>query len=171
VPPGSSAVAVNLHLVESSDLEVAVVDLSCDITINAPRRAVRDTRRAPTTYVQWARAFSPSSSYRGERQQGSVIDFIDPDLGGTGAILETVEENARNVARHVAVVGTDATEYTTSEMAAKWIRTVETDRFDETEGSTTRAVEIRTHEDFVEMFSGAWPQALDLLEQLCEAAA
>jgi hypothetical protein len=138
------------------------------ITIRAPLNRVWDTMLAPASYVQWARAFSPNSTYQGSWTEGETMTFLDPDLGGTRAVLDIVEAHERIEARHVAIIDASGAADDATEFAEKWIGTLERYRFEETAGETTLSIDIETHDDFVEMFSRAWPVALHRLRNLCE---
>jgi hypothetical protein len=138
------------------------------ININAPKDKVWDTMLNLDTYKQWAKAFSPESQYRGEWKEGEHINFIDPNMGGTRALLEECKPHERIQARHVALVGKDGGLETESDMAKKWIGARETYSFDQEDGGTVLNVTVNTHEDFEGMFNDGWPKALDTLKILCE---
>lgn len=67
------------------------MQLEYEIEINAPPRAVCDTLVLRQTYGVWAKACSRNSYYDGDWVQGSEVMFLDPDMGGTKAVLEDVE--------------------------------------------------------------------------------
>jgi uncharacterized protein YndB with AHSA1/START domain len=142
--------------------------LSYKIMIKAPREQVWKIMLEPATYSQWTRAFSPNSKFDGDWIEGTHIRFIDPDMGGTMAYLETVRPFEMVLAKHVAMLGADGTEDTLSEEALKWIGAVEQYRFIETDGGTELLVDMQIHRDYVEMLVDAWPKALELLKDLCE---
>lgn len=148
-----------------------MIRLHYTVTINAPKEHVWKTMLDPSTYLEWTRAFSPNSTYTGDWIEGATMLFTDPDMGGTKAVLEKVEPYQLIRARHVAVLNKDGSEDTQSDTARKWIGAVEEYRFSESNGKTAIEVEMRTHEDFVSMFEDSWPQALNLLKELCERKA
>ena len=136
--------------------------------INAPKRAVWETMLDEEKYKEWAKAFSSESQYQGEWKEGTHIIFIDPNMGGTKAILEKVAPYNYIHAKHVATVDKDGVEDTESEVAKNWIGTTETYSLDEVDGVTELSVTTVTHESFEKMFSEGWPKAIALLKDLCE---
>ncbi len=145
-----------------------MVNLNYSITIKASKDTVWKTMLDSKTYKQWAKAFSSDSQYIGSWVQGTSIKFIDPNMGGTKAILEVVEPCDRIAAKHVAIIREDGTEDRESETAKKWIGVTERYQLEETNGTTQLFVEMQVHEDFVSMFAESWPKALELLKTLCE---
>ena len=62
--------------------------LNYSIRISAPKERVWNDMLDPERYRRWAKAFSQNSQFDGEWREGAYIKFIDPDMGGTKAILE-----------------------------------------------------------------------------------
>ncbi len=143
--------------------------LNYTIRINGPPQDVWNVMLDPTSYRFWAKAFSPNSQFTGVWEQGANITFFDPDMGGTKALLEEVTPPSRIHVRHIAIVDKDGTEDTRSDVARKWLGITETYTFRGSDDFTDLAIEICTHEDYEEMFSSCWPEALNLLKQACEA--
>jgi len=142
--------------------------LKYEIVIDAPSKVVWEKMLGPESYQQWAKAFSPNSQYRGEWKQGSYINFIDPNMGGTRALLESVIPYQKISAKHVAMLDKGENEDNESDFAKKWIGTTEDYTLSETEGKTHLAVVTKTDEAFEKMFTDSWPQALQLLKEICE---
>ena len=142
--------------------------VSYSIRINASKEKVWNTMLDSEKYKDWAKAFSSGSRFLGEWKQGTHIKFIDPDLGGTKAFLEEVTPYHRIHARHVAIVDKDGNEDTESDLARTWMSLTETYEFNEVDGVTALSIEIHTHEDYEKMFNDWWPNALELLKDLCE---
>ena len=138
------------------------------ITINAPKQIVWNTMLDPESYKQWVKTFSPNSQYEGQWLQDSTIKFIDPNMGGTKALLEIVKPFEHIHARHVAILNKDGTEDTESEIANKWIGVTETYQLKDVNDGTELSIYIFTHEEFIEMFNDGWPTALEVLKGLCE---
>ena len=136
--------------------------------VNASSKLVWEVMLGRDTYNQWCRAFSENSQYVGKWERGEKVKFIDPEMGGTLALLEVVEPYKHIVARHIAILSKDHQEDTESEIAKKWIDSTETYVFDEKGFVTTLRVEIKTHEDFVDMFNQRWPVALGNLKEIVE---
>jgi uncharacterized protein YndB with AHSA1/START domain len=137
------------------------------IEIKSPRKHVWKIMLDNETYEQWAEAFSENSRLIGEWKEGTEIDFLDPERGGTRALVETVREPEHVVARHIAMLSKDR-EPESDENAEKWIDTVEEYKLNEKHGITTVEVHMEYHPDFAEMFDSAWPEALKNLKGLCE---
>ncbi len=142
--------------------------LKYEIEINASISAVWKTLVLPHTYKVWVKAFSPNSYFEGDWVQGSEIKFLDPDMGGTKAILVAVAPEKRIVAKHIALISKKGEESTSGEMADKWLGTTEEYLLEEVGPKTRLSIEINTHEDFVSMFNDAWPTAIASIKQLSE---
>ena len=136
--------------------------------INAPKRIVWETMLDEIKYREWAKAFSSESRYQGKWEEGTHITFIDPNMGGTKAILEKVISYNYIHVKHVATVDKNGVEDTESEVAKNWIGTTETLSLEEGEGITELSVITVTHDLFEKMFSECWPKAIALLKDLCE---
>ena len=145
--------------------------LRYEIKISAPREVVWERMLAPDTYKEWAKGFSSESQYRGEWKEGSYINFIDPNMGGTRALLEKVIPHEKIHARHVALLDKEGNEDSESDFAKKWIGSTESYSLAEQEGIATLTVITETDEAFEKMFTDSWPKALALLKELCERKA
>ena len=143
-------------------------NLEYEICINAPKVSVWNTLTDAQAYQKWVKAFSPNSYFEGEWKQGTFIKFLDPELGGTKALLETLEPCDRIVARHVSMIRKDGEETTEGEIGSKWVGTTEAYTLSEEDNSTSLQINIRTHGDFVPMFESAWPKALASIKTLSE---
>ena len=97
--------------------------------------------------------------------------FLDPDMGGTRAVLDIVEPGKRLLARHVALISKEGEVSTTGEMADKWLGTEELYAITQVGNVSELVIEIRTHKDFITMFDDAWPKALASIKELSEAHA
>ncbi len=139
-----------------------------EIEIIAPADTVWSILTGPETYKQWVKAFSPNSYMDGEWEQGSTVRFLDPDMGGTKAILEIVDPPSRILARHIALISKDGGESTAGPMADNWLGTTEDYALTQHDGLTNLKVEIKTHEEFADMFNRAWPVALAEICNLSE---
>jgi len=145
------------------------MNLEFEKQLSAPIESVWDALIDSEKYQRWAKAFSPNSQFTGDWQEGGSIEFSEPGRGGTRAIVEDFAPYTRMRARHVSIVRGDGSEDVESEDAKKWIGTTETYSLRALEGSTQLLVEIETHEDFGEMFKQSWPEALELLREVCES--
>lgn len=142
--------------------------LTYDVLIEASPAVVWQTMLDDQTYRQWVKAFSADSYYDGVWEQGAEIRFLDPNLGGTKAVLEQVEPHRRILARHVALVDKEGNESSSGAMADSWIGSTEAYEFEPVDGATRLRVTVQTHQDFVEMFDAGWPAGLAILKTLCE---
>ena len=142
--------------------------LNYSVIINAEKSHVWDTMLDPEKYPQWVKAFSANSQFVGEWKRDAIVKFIDPNMGGTKAILEEFEPYECILAKHISMVNKDGSEETENEMAKKWIGTTEKYIFKELKNSTELIIEMNTHCDFSEMFNNCWPKALELLKGLSE---
>jgi hypothetical protein len=138
------------------------------VKINKSKDVVWDTMLNPDTYMSWASAFSPNSQYKGEWKEGSFIDFFDPDMGGTRALLEEVRPYEYIQALHTAILNREGEEDRQSDIAKKWIGVTEAYSFSENDGITELTIDIETHEDFEQMFNEGWAKALPKLKAICE---
>jgi hypothetical protein len=145
-----------------------MVRLNYSVMIDSPTEHVWKTMLDPGSYLEWARAFSPNSTYAGDWSEGSHMLFTDPNLGGTKAVLEKVVPLQLIRARHLAILSKEGIEDTQSDEARKWVGAIEEYRFRESNGKTTVDVAMTVHKDFVGMFNENWPEALNLLKNLCE---
>ncbi len=142
--------------------------LNYEVYINGPQTSVWRTLTEMEKYSQWVKAFSPNSYADGEWKQGTYIKFLDPDMGGTKAFIEALVPNEHILVRHVSVISKEGEESTDGEMVSNWVGTTEEYRLTEADNVTTLAIEIKTHNDFVEMFESSWPKALTLIKELSE---
>ena len=142
--------------------------LNYSVKINASKEKVWNVLIGKETYKKWEKAFSPESQYDGEWKQDNHMNFFDPNMGGTKALLKIVDHPNKILAKHIAVLSKDGVEDKVSEVAKKWIGAEEEYTFYETDGVTELKIEIKTHEDFAQMFDEGWDKALKLLKDLCE---
>ncbi|MFG0887104.1 SRPBCC domain-containing protein [Vibrio sp. CJQ_6] len=119
-------------------------------------------------YTQWATAFSPQSRFSGEWREGADMKFFDPQLGGTRAVLDTVEPGQSLAYHHVAIFTPEHVQDIDSDMARKWIGSTECYHIIPQAGSVLLRVTVTTHADFVSMFNDGWEKALPMIKLLCE---
>jgi hypothetical protein len=144
-------------------------NLKYKIDINATVSTIWDVLIGTETYKVWVKSFSPNSYFDGEWIQDTEIKFLDPDMGGTKAILEIVEPEKRLLAKHIAIISKEGKESTTGEMADKWLGTTEDYILVNNGNTSTLKVLINTHQDFIPMFDQAWPTALASIKQMSES--
>ena len=113
--------------------------LEYSIEIRANKAHVWKTMLEPEKYEQWVKAFSEGSRFEGRWEQGATVRFVDPNMGGTKAILEIFDPHNCILAKHIAIITDDGREETDGEVAKQWIGTTEKYEFLEHEGKTTRS--------------------------------
>jgi hypothetical protein len=59
---------------------------------------------APGKYEQWVKAFSEHSQFEGRWEAGATVKFVDPNMGGSKAILEIFEPPHCILAKHIAMI-------------------------------------------------------------------
>ena len=143
-------------------------ELKYSIKINANISHVWNTMLEPGKYEQWVKAFSEGSQFEGRWEQGATVRFVDPNMGGTKAILEIFEPHKCILAKHIAMITKEGNEETDSEVAKQWIGTTEKYVLSKSRGKTILTIEMSTHPAFVEMFDSCWPKALENIKSLSE---
>jgi uncharacterized protein YndB with AHSA1/START domain len=148
--------------------------LHFSITINAPKEKVWDTMLDDATYREWTTAFNPGSYYKGDWSKGSKILFLGPDpkTGKEGGMVSRIAEHKPYEyisIEHLGLVK-DGVEDTTSEEAKKWAPAFENYTFKEKEGATEVLVDMDAEEEYADMFSNMWPEALQKLKSLAESS-
>lgn len=138
--------------------------------INAKPEKVWKTMLEIDTYHEWVNVSWPNSTYDGNWKQGEEISFIGSgeNKGGTKARLVEVRQPEVIRAEHIAIIGPDGKEDTTSPEAKGWIGTKEEYFFTEKNGKTELKVEITTNPDWESMFNEGWPNALKKLKEISE---
>ncbi len=139
--------------------------------INAPKEHVWKTMLEKPTYEARTTAFAEWSTYEWSRDQWEKITFIGPDgIAGGGMVAEIAESRLYEYVsiRHLAELSPD-------EKTGKVIETrfpepsYENYTLEEHDGVTTVTVVMTAlPEEYVEMFSEMWPNALLALKELCE---
>lgn len=94
-------------------------------SIDADRSHVWNTMLEPGKYEKWVKAFSENSRFEGQWEVGATVKFVDPNMGGTKAILEIFDPHKCILAKHVAMITEEGHEETDSEAAMQWIGTTE----------------------------------------------
>ncbi len=135
--------------------------------IQAPVEIVWDTMLEDETYRQWTTAFTEGSHFEGSWKEGSKILFLDANNNG---MVSTIAENRPHEfisIKHIGIIH-DGVEDTESEEAQKWAPAFENYSFTEKNGKTTVTIDMDIEEEYEPMFNEMWPDALDLLKDLCE---
>ncbi|CAE6957804.1 2-keto-3-deoxygluconate kinase [Vibrio campbellii] len=119
-------------------------------------------------YKRWAQAFSPQSRFDGVWEEGGDITFFDPDMGGTRAVIDTVQPLHKLEFHHVAIFNPDNRQQLDGDLASKWIGSREIYQIDMLDDRLLLSITIYTHSDFVSMFNHGWEKALPLIKTISE---
>ena len=140
--------------------------------IKAPREKVWHTMLDAQSYQEWATAFNPGSSYKGDWSKGSKMLFVGPDpkTGEEGGMVCEIVENRPNEYISIAYKGfvRNGVEDTSSDAAQQWVGVHENYTFNEKDGDTELLIDIDVADEFVKDFSEMWPKALENLKALAE---
>lgn len=120
------------------------------------------------SYTQWTAPFSEGSTFQGAWDEGSKIRFLSPSGDG---MLSEIAESRRNEylsIRHLGFIS-GGTEDTTSDAIRAWAPAYENYTLLPVPEGTTMIVDQDVAAEWEEQLSKAWPKALELLKQLCEA--
>jgi uncharacterized protein YndB with AHSA1/START domain len=137
-------------------------------TIHATAAVVWHHITSLESYEQWTSAFAEGSSFEGAWDTGSKIRFLSPSGDG---MLSEIAESRRNEfisIRHLGFIS-NGTEDTTSDAVRAWAPAYENYTLVPIDGGTTMIVDQDVAAEWEEHMTQAWPKALDLLKQLCEA--
>lgn len=136
--------------------------------IHAPASRVWDVMLGPESYRQWTSAFAEGSYYEGSWEQGEKIRFLSP--GGEGMVAEIAESRPGEYLsiRHLGFVA-NGVEDTESEAVRAWAPAYENYTFVAVPEGTRVVVDQDVTAEFEAYMQDAWPRALALLKQLCEA--
>ncbi|MDW3081658.1 SRPBCC domain-containing protein, partial [Vibrio sp. 1403] len=93
---------------------------------------------------------------------------FDPDMGGTRAVIDSVQPLHRLEFHHVAIFNPDNRQQLDADIAAKWIGSREIYQIDTEDERLLLNITIHTHSDFVSMFNNGWEKALPLIKSICE---
>lgn len=144
------------------------------VNINAPADKVYSIMLGinnKSTYEQWTALFNPTSTYEGNWNKGSKIQFIGIDEHGEkGGIVSEIADNIPNrfvSIRHYGLVKSNV-EITEGPDVEKWANGFENYTFEENNGTTTVTVDLDTTEDFVDYMNQKYPIALAKLKEICE---
>ena len=148
--------------------------INFDITINAPAEKVWNTMLEDKTYREWTLDFNPSGSwYEGSWEKGSKIKFVgaDPKTGALGGMTSEIAENRPHEflsIKHLGLID-NGVEIFFLPFVDSWVPSYENYTFTKIDDRTTKLeVEVDTNEEYADMFSKMWPNALAKLKSMCE---
>lgn len=142
--------------------------------INAPVRHVYETMlglKNKSSYEYWTAAFNPTSTYEGNWEKGSKIQFIGEDENGNkGGMVARIKENIPSEfvsVQHYGILEGDQ-EITSGEQVEKWAGGQENYYFKEENEITLVTVELDTIEEYQDYFKTQYPIALEKLKEISE---
>lgn len=147
--------------------------INFSIHINAPREIVWNTMLEDSTYRLWTRVFSEGSRYVGSWDEGAEIRFLGSDEAGNPVDEGVYSRIKKNIPHeyisieHIGMIKNGVID-TTSDEVKKWVPSFENYTFTSDETGTMVSVSVDTTDEYVEMFNGVWPKALDILKAIAE---
>ncbi len=147
--------------------------LHYSIVIAAPKQKVWETMLNDDTYRKWTEVFNPGkeSYYEGSWETGSDMQFLGPEEDGTvSGMISRIKESRPYDFLSIQHLGElnhgveKAWEMPAGEEA------LENYTFNEVEGGTEVLVGIDVLAEYKDMFNGMWPNALEKLKEITEAA-
>lgn len=138
-----------------------------EIKINASPEAVWNVMLDDETYRQWTSAFAEGSHYKGNWKQGEKILFLDPEGAGMISVIAEFQPYEFISLKHLGIIN-DGIEDTESDDAKKWAPAFENYTFEEFNGKTKLSIDMDILDEFEEMFTEMWKNALLKLKVLSE---
>ncbi len=138
-----------------------------EITINASPETVWNVMLDDNTYRKWTSAFAEGSHYEGSWEQGEKILFLDPEGTGMVSVIAELRLYEFISLEHIGIIQ-DGIEDTESEDAKKWAPAFENYTFEEDNGKTKLSIDMDILDEFEEMFTEMWKNALKKLKILSE---
>ncbi len=140
--------------------------------IQASPEKVYGIMLARDTYREWTKPFSTTSDIDGDWSEDSKMYFISTDeKGDKMGMISTIDKNipAEVVTiRHIGIFNQEGEAYS-GEAVDSWKNAYEIYRFQPFDDGTklTCSVEIEGY-DYEKSFDVQWPEALQILKELCE---
>lgn len=146
----------------------SVTRLQYSASIQAPVPTVWRLMIGAESYPRWASAFAEGSCFEGAWEQGAKICFLG--ASGEGMVAEIAEHRPHEFLsiRHLGFVA-QGVEDRDSESVRAWAPAYENYRFVGTPEGTDLHIELEVPGEWASYMNEAWPRALALLKQLCEA--
>jgi hypothetical protein len=123
------------------------------------------------SYEEWTAVFSPGSRYEGNWEKCSKILFIGVgEDGKPGGMVSRIRDNQpfRFISiEHLGLL-VDGEEVTTGKEVEAWQGATENYTFEKIEGGTLLLIDLDANEEYRDFFSETWPQALEILKDICE---
>lgn len=148
---------------------MSLVKMTFSIDIKAPAQRVWNTMLGEKTYRQWTSAFSPSSYFEGDWNEGSRIRFLGKDENGNLCGMSS-RIDANRKFEFIGIEHLSGIENGVESAAGEsaWAGAREDYHFSESNGVTTVRIEQDLVPDYEAMFQEMWPNALAQLKALAE---
>jgi len=138
-----------------------------EIAIDAPREKVWKILWEDDTYRQWTAPFTEGSHAKSDWKEGSKIHFLGPNGSGMLAIIEKKEAPSKMFFKHIGIIN-EGVEDTESEKVKEWAPAEEQYFLTEKNDRTHLRIDMDINEEYLEMFDGIWPKALEKIKELAE---
>ena len=136
--------------------------LKFEIKINASPEKVWTVLWDDMHYRQWTSAFCEGSFYMGTLEEGSKVQFLDPDNNGMYSEVVKNIPNKEMVFLHLGEI------YSGIETPMDWGDATESYFLEGDEEETKLILEINTTEEFKSFFEEKIPQAIQNVKNLSE---
>lgn len=136
--------------------------LKFEIKINAAPEKVWSVLWDDISFRQWTSAFTQGSFYMGTLDEGSTVQFLDPDNNGMFSKVVKNIPNKEMVFLHLGEI------YNGVETPMDWGNATESYTLDEEDESTKLTLEINTTEEFKSFFEEKIPKAIQNVKNLSE---
>jgi hypothetical protein len=142
--------------------------LQFTVRIHATRPHVWHVMLDDPTYRAWTSAFCEGSYYEGSWDEGARIRFLSSDGRGMASMIEAHRPHEFLAIHHLAEID-QGVERPFGPGMAVWGEARETYRLRDVDGVTEMMVECGSSPEFDNYLREAWPKALAILKDLCEA--
>jgi hypothetical protein len=145
--------------------------LHFETTIHANPEKVWNAIVDDKKYRKWTEAFHEGSYFEGGWEKGDTIRFLaDDEKGEKMGMVSKIEDSKKYSfisIKHLGYIMGDV-EDTTSDEVKKWAPAYENYTLSKIGDETKFAVDMDSSDEFSEMFSKMWPEALKLLKNVSE---
>jgi uncharacterized protein YndB with AHSA1/START domain len=152
--------------------QISKVTLIYNCIIAAPSQKVHEVMLRDETYRKWTSAFDTTSHFKGNWAKGSRMLFLGTgEDGSLGGMLSHIRENIPGKVVSIEHQGmiVNNQEVTTGPEVDEWKGSLENYFFSEANGVTTVEVYLDGNKQFESYFNQTWPEALQILKNLCES--
>ena len=142
--------------------------INLSTSINATKEKVWQALWADENYRKWTSAFCEGSYAETDNwKEGSEVKFLDPK--GSGMISKVVANKPNEFMsfEHLGEIK-EGVEDRTGDKVKEWVGARENYALKETADGTTLYVDMDIADEYKDMFSAMWPEALDKIKALAE---